>query len=183
MSELDIDTGYYVYYNKETGALLSATNEKHLVFTDKINVSLDVYERLVSGKDKFSDYRVGEKTSGVLSLIPIIEDQYNFKNKRLHWIKDCPDGIDIKIEWHGHTKVWKFSLVSKKITYIDKIMIFVVLDDDLDFLVRSFKINVPSLLNSPLYIPFDNKFEEDISKISVTAASSTYTYGLITLNE
>lgn len=179
-----LDTNYYVYYNKETGDILSVTNELHSVFTDKINISFKIYERLVTGKDKFSDYRIGTRLDETLDIIPIADDRYNVNSKLLSWITDkhCSD-TDIIIEWHSHTNVWKVSLATNRTITVDSFIFFIVLNHDFDFLIRSFDISVPSLLKSPIYFPFETKFEEDFSKISIATKNNGYKVGLIKLYE
>lgn len=179
-----LDTNYYVYYNKETGDILSVTNELHSIYTDKINISFDAYERLVTGKDKFSDYRVGTRLDETIDIIPIADDRYNFNNKMLSWIVDIPNkDTDIVIEWHKHTNVWKFSLATSRTITVESFMFFVVLNHDFDFLIRCFDLSVLNLLKEPIYFPFETKFEEDITKINIATKNNGYSVGLITLYE
>lgn len=188
MSSL-LDAIYYVYYDKESGNILSVTNETHSFYQDFIEIPFDSYERLVSGIDKFSDYRVGAKLDGSMGLVLLEEDRYNFKNKLLTWIDSEPNSkTDFIIEWHYSTQVWKFSLSDYgKLRLIKDapqvISFFVTLHSDFDFLVRTFEINVPELFIEDIYIPFKNKFENDITQLEIAIKTGNFSYGLAILNE
>ena len=188
MSNL-LETKYYVYYDKETGTILSVTNEIHSFYQHNVEISFDSYERLVSGIDKFSDYRIGTKVDGAIGLVLLEEERYNFKNKLLTWIDSMPSRkTDFIVEWHRATQVWKFSLSeygkSRLITDVPQIVsFFVTLHSDFDFLVRSFDIKVPGLFVEPVYLPFENKFEDDITQLEIATKTGNFSYGLVILDE
>lgn len=184
MSE-HLATKFFVYYDKKTNHILSVTNELHAVFEDKIEVSAEVYERLVTGIDKFSDFRVSPSQEGVFELVSIIKDRYCFNYKLLTQIKNKPTSdSNIVVEWHKKTKVWKFSFSKLPLVEVPhKVIIFATLNNDYDFLVRTFEIDINELIGGEIYIPFDNKFENDISNLNIFTKTSILSYGLLIVNE
>jgi hypothetical protein len=180
-----LETNYFVYYDKKTNHILSVTNEIHAVFEDKITVSPETYERLVTGVDKFSDYRVGQTADGATELVSIIKEQYCFNYKLLTMIKDTPDiNTNLVVEWHEKTKVWKFCLSKFPQGELPHmLMIFATLNNDYDFLIRKFEIDVDQLIKGPMYIPFDNKFELQIENVSIFTKTNALSYGLRVIHE
>lgn len=184
---------YYVYYDKKTGAILSATNEKSSVFEHGIEVEFSDVEGLLTGTQEFKDYVVGHKrladNTTVLAIIPIGNEGYTFKNNVFEWISENPHAECI-VEWNGPLKLWNVSLTDAvKTTYRDyiltsKLVFFVTLESDLDFLVRTIYIDLPHLLeNSCIKIPFTTSLEHKIDKISISSKLVFKSYGLKVIHE
>lgn len=184
---------YYVYYDKKTGAILSATNEKSTVFDHGIEVDFSDIEGLLSGKDDFKDLVVGYKrlanNSTVLAVLPSGVSGVTFRNNVFEWIEENPHA-DCIVEWNGPKSSWKVSLVSAvKNTYTDyiltsKLVFFVTLESDLDFLVRTIYIDLQYLLDQKsVEIPFNTSLEHKIDKISISSKLVFKSYGLKVIHE
>jgi hypothetical protein len=184
---------YYVYYDKKTGAILSVSNEKSLVFEHGIEVEFSEVEGLLTGPHDFKDYVVGHKrladNATVLAIIPIGNEGYTFKNNVFEWISDNPHAECI-VEWNGPLSMWNISLTDAvKNTYKDyiltsKLVFFVTLESDLDFLVRTIYIDLQQLLDSScVKIPFTTSLEHKIDKISISSKLVFKSYGLKVIHE
>lgn len=184
---------YYVYYDKKTGAILSATNEKSTVFEHGIEVEFSDIENLLNGSHNFKDYAVGHKrladNATVMAIIPIGNDGYTFKNNVFEWISNNPHAECI-VEWNGPLKQWNISLSDAvKKTYKDyiltsKLVFFVTLESDLDFLVRTIYVDLQDLLDQTVInIPFTTSLEHKIDKISISSKLVFKSYGLKVTHE
>jgi hypothetical protein len=184
---------YYVYYDKKTGAILSATNEKSSVFEHGIEVEFSDIEGLLTGTQDFKDYVVGHKrladNTTVLAIIPVGNEGYTFKNNVFEWISENPHAECI-VEWNRPLSAWSVSLTDNvKNTYKDyiltsKLVFFVTLESDLDFLVRTIYIDLQQLLDtSSIKIPFTTSLEHKIDKISISSKLVFKSYGLKVIHE
>jgi hypothetical protein len=169
---------YYAYYDKNTKQLLSITNEKSNLYQDFLEVDYDTYSKLVSGKEKFSDYLLGhvvtdEKT--VLKLMTTVEHSYNFKNVMLDIITENKiKNPELIVEWSASKKSWNFIITAESRARLSskvdssKILFFIILESDYDFLVRTIDVDTMKLFsNLNVSIPFQTNLENKIDKISV----------------
>jgi hypothetical protein len=180
---------YYAYYDKNTNALLSVTNEKLSLYTDYLEIDFDTYEKLVTGKEKFSEYLLGNiKTEGKTSLVlmPKIKHAYYFKNTLLEFITEPPTRqTELTVEWNTSKKEWLFFLskdaelrLRSKIAN-SKLLFFIILESDYDFLIRTIDIDANELCSTLCVgIPFNSKIEQSIDKISVSTKLTFESYGL-----
>jgi len=171
---------YYAYYDPVTNQLLSVTNEKISLYTDYLEVDFDTYERLVTGKQKFSDYLLGHikiEDKTVLKLIPVVEQAYSFKNTMLEVIlENKVKDPELIVEWHGANKEWNFFVSSTAKGRLNvkldsaKILFFIILESDYDFLIRTIVIDSQELLSQKCVgIPFTSEIENHIGKLSVAS--------------
>jgi len=185
---------YYVYYDKDTKQLLSVTNEKTNIYSDYLEVDFDVYDRLVSGKEKFSDYLLGIVKSGeesALKLISVSAEAYNFKNTMLDIITVSSSTTpELLIEWHGPKNEWNFflsSLAKQRLaarTINSKLLFFVILENDYDFLVRTIELDPAQLFTQVcIGIKFESKLEEQLDKISIATGVMFESTNLRIVNE
>jgi len=169
---------FYAYYDVETKQLLSITNEKINLYKDYLEVDYDTYERLVSGKEKFSDYllglvKEGETTS--LQLISAVEQAYNFKNTMLEVVtENSVKDPELLVEWNGPKKEWNFFLSaaakSRLTVKLDnaKVLFFIILENDYDFLIRTIIIDSNDLFSKQcIGVAFESDFELKIDKINI----------------
>lgn len=184
---------FYVYYDKKTGAILSATNEKSVTFDHGIEVEFEDIESLLDGTADFKDYVVGYKrladNSTVLSVLPSGINGYTFRNNIFEWISENPTA-DCIVEWNGKKELWAISLNPKsKKLYTDyiltsKLVFFVTLENDLDFLIRTIYVDLQQLLDSDsIEIPFTTTLEHKINNISISSKLVFKSYGLKVTHE
>jgi hypothetical protein len=185
---------YYAYYDPNTNQLLSVTNEKISLYSDYLEVDFDTYERLVTGREKFSDYLLGHiKTEDktVLKLIPVVEQAYSFKNTMLEVISENKiKDPELIVEWHGINKEWNFfvSATAKGRLNVKldsaKILFFIILESDYDFLIRTIIIDSQELLSQKCVgIPFISEIENHIGKLSVASRLIFESQTLRTVND
>ena len=180
---------YYVYYDKKTGKLLSAGNEKDPNYEYGIEVEFEEIKSLLEGTTRFKDFLVGYKRladgSSKLAVVPNTEQGYTFKHNVFEWITEATPSTECIVTWNGKDKCWEFSLSDKaKKIYKDsllmpKLVFFVTLENDFDFLVRTIFLQAIDLLSSEkLTVPFDSNIEHKINKISISSKLVFKTYGL-----
>lgn len=178
---------YYAYYNRKTGAILSVTNEKSSTFENGLEVDFSLVEGLLAGTENFKDYVVGYKKlldgGTILTVLPAENiEGFTFKNSVFEWITDNPHAECI-VEWNGPESTWNISLADKA-TYGDyiltsKLVFFVTLESDLNFLVRTIYVDLQELLvHGFVKIPFTTSIEHKIEKISISSKLVFKTYGL-----
>ena len=169
---------FYAYYDVETKQLLSVTNEKISLYKDYLEIDFSTYERLVTGREKFSDYLLGlvdEGNSTSLQLVALKETTPKFKNTMLEVVTDrAIANPELLIEWHETNKEWNFFLSIegqtrlKNKTDIEKLLFFVILETDYNFLVRTIVVDKHKLCtNKCVGIEFEQDLELDISKINI----------------
>ena len=181
----------YAYYDKKTGALLSVTNEKSLELEHAIEISSEEYTRLASGREKFTDYKVGySKTADnktVLALVPNSAYKYDFRNVIFEWITQLPtDTTDLLVTWDNNYKQWTFTLSDNAKNRLNQdivpknVYFFVMLEDDFDFLIRTIEIDTTLLVDSDtVQVPFVSNIEQKIDKITIASPIVFQSYGLL----
>lgn len=185
---------YYVYYDKKTGKLLSVGNEKEPQYEYGIEVEFEEVESLIDGSARFKDFLVGYKRladgSSKLAVVPNTEQGYTFKNNVFEWIGEANKSTECIVTWNGKNKTWDFSLSDKaKKTYSDsllvpKLVFFVTLENDFDFLIRTIFLQAVDLISSEkVSVPFESKIENKIDKISISSKLVFKTYGLRVIHD
>lgn len=180
---------YYVYYNKKSGKILSIGNESDDSYEYGIEATWPEVEKLIDGSWSFNDYLVGYKRqpdgSSVLAVVPNTEHGYIFKNNIFEWITDSNEKAECIVAWNGPLECWEFSLNdSVKVVYSDSLLIpklvfFVTLETDFDFLIRTIFVDSVDLISSKqISVPFTTKIEKRIDKISISSKLVFKTYGL-----
>lgn len=185
---------YYVFYERQTGKILGAGQEKSDRYETGIEVTFDEVKNLIDGTWSFRDYRVGYKNDingkPKLTVVPNTELGYTFKNNIFEWITEKTTKVDCQVSWNGPEKCWEFSITNEaKDQYINKVIIpklifFVTLESDFDFLIRTIVISSDLLTSSKkVVIPFETDIETKIDKISISSKLVFRTYGLKVIRE
>jgi hypothetical protein len=100
------------------------------------------------------------------------------------WITETTDRVECLVTWNGPRKTWDFKLDPRIKDYYDvvvapKLVFFVTLENDFDFLVRTIFISLPDLITSEeISVPFTSKIENKIDKISISSKLIFKSYGL-----
>ncbi len=184
---------HYVYYDKKSGQILSVGNEKDDRYEHGLRVAFEDVERFLTGEWHFRDYLIGYKRdadgTSTLAVVPNTDQGYAFKNNVFEWITETDKDCECLIIWNGPNKTWDFS-INKKVTnthntvLAPKLVFFVTLENDFDFLVRTIFINLQDLISTDtLSIPFESTIETKIDKISISSKLVFKTYGLKVINE
>jgi len=178
----------YVYYNRQTGQIMSVGVEPNPHFEHYIIQPFELVEQLISGRRKFSEFEVSYKKIGTTSILAVVEKDYQgyvFKNNLYEWIKPTDERRDCIVEWNYPDQVWRFKLDEEYKELLNdqligqKILFFVTLSTDFDFLIRTIPLNVVDLVSEKFVeIPFISKLEKDIKKISISCKMTFKNYGL-----
>jgi len=194
MSKILLSPKYYVFYEKRSGKILSVGNEKDSRFEYGIEISFDEIENLLTGKWHFRDYLVGYKRdidgSSRLGIVPNTEQGYTFKNNIFEWITETTKKTECLVTWNSLEKSWEFSLDEKSRKHygetmlVPKLVFFVTLESDFDFLIRTIFIDSLDLISSEkVSVPFESNIEHKIDKISISSKLVFKSYGLRIINE
>jgi len=184
---------HYIHFDRKSGTILGVTNYEEPSFENSLNISFEEAEGFITGRLMFKDYLVGYKKddSGktVLAIVPSGDHGFAFKNNVFEWIKETSDPVECTVTWNGPGKRWEFKLDSRFEDYYNvaaapKLVFFVTLEDDFDFLIRTIIINVQDLILSNLeyVVPFQNSIESKIDKISISSKLVFKSYGLRIVN-
>lgn len=193
MSKILLSPKYYVFYEKRSGKILSVGNEKDSRFEYGIEISFEEIENLLTGKWHFRDYLVGYKRdidgTSRLGIVPNSEQGYTFKNNIFEWISETTKKTECLVTWNHPEKSWEFSLDDKakkhygETMLVPKLVFFVTLESDFDFLIRTIFIDSLDLISSEkISIPFESKIESKIDKISISSKLVFKSYGLRIIN-
>lgn len=189
---LYVEPKFYVYYENTTGQLLSVTNEKTDRYNYGFEVELSKVENFLTGKWKFADYIIGyvrgPEGNTVLDIIPRYNEEYSFRNNIFEWIKQTDDESDLVVEWSLQNKTWTFKVKDGLIDQYKnlvtpRIVFFVTLEDDFDFLIRTIYIDMEKILEENVIVPFESDLESKIEKISISSKLVFNSYSLRIVNE
>jgi hypothetical protein len=183
--------GYYIYYDKKTGEILSVTNERQPKNKNEVEIPFETYDLLVSGKKQFSDYEVGRvKTEDGKTVIKVAlksDQEYVFKNTMFEVISTPPtEETELIVEWDLEKKHWKFLLTDTARMRIgdslkdSTLIFFIMLEEDFNLVIRTILVSYWELfLKANVFIPFEYDIENKIDKISVSTKLTLESYGLI----
>lgn len=182
----------YVYYDKKTGKILSISM-KDDSYEHGIKVSFEEVRELLIGTESFKDFLVGYKkgTDGKtkLGLVTNSDLGYAFKNNIFEWITLPAKNQECIVTWNKPNQCWEISLSEKIVsTYQDmlgqKLVFFVTLEHDFDFLIRTIFISLEELLAAKkIIVPFKSLVENKIDKISISSKIVFKSYGLRIIHE
>ena len=193
MSKKQSNLTHYIYYDKKSGRILSVGNEKDSKYESGIRVTFEDAENFLTGKWKFRDYLIGYKKDddGVsyLGVVPNADQGYAFKGSVFEWITETSKDAECLVTWDLPNNCWRFS-INKDVTsdhdtvLAPKLVFFVTLENDFDFLVRTIFINLQDLISSEsLTIPFESNVERKIDKISISSKLVFKSYSLKVIYE
>jgi hypothetical protein len=182
----------YVYYDKKTGKILSIST-KDDSYEHGIKVSFDEVYDLLVGTVPFSNFIVSYKKSSdgktKLGLVKNSDFGYVFKNNIFEWITSTAKNQECIITWDKPNQCWEISLSDSAVsvhqdTSSQKLVFFVTLEHDFDFLVRTIFIPFDDLLASKkIVVPFISTVENKIDKISISSKIVFKSYGLRIIHE
>ena len=192
LPQINLPHKYYIYYDKKTGEIFAVSNEKTSRYEHGIEVNFEDAEPFLTGKQQFKDFQIGyHKDSGKTTVLSTTNEfsGYVFNNKVFEWITEFNNSADCIVEWNLRDKVWNFSLSREfKNTYnsilSSKLVFFVTLENDSDFLIRTIFIATQELLTSDcVTVPFESDIENKIEKIAISSKLVFKTYGLKVIYE
>jgi hypothetical protein len=180
---------FYLHYDKLTGRIFSASNEKQ--GEDFLEITHDEYNEFITGKKKFFEYIIGNiKLPGkrvYTGVISKADHTTATRNSVLEWIIDAPTkSTDLTVTW-DKTR-WGFKLSDKcKKSISDKpianLVFFIMKENNFNFLIRTIILDSKQLTEqSTVYVPFDTTIENNIADITIASKAVFDSYGL-TIND
>lgn len=184
---------HYIHYDRKTGQIIGVSNFDDKSFEYSLNVTFEEARDFVNGTLKFKDFLVGYKKDSngktYLGLVAAADHGYSFKNNTFEWIKETSEDVECLVTWNGPGKRWEFQLDQSSKDYYNvaaapKLVFFVTLEEDFDFLIRTIFINIQDLILSDLkvVVPFESNIESRIDKISISSKLLLKSYGLRIVN-
>ena len=176
---------YKVYFDKETGNILSITNEESFEYTNSIELEYDLVKDFFIKNKSINDHKVifidqtppaiVNKNTEDVDIIMIEEVE-----EVTHWDNT------FTIENYPLLKKWGFQLrpdqkeIFKKYNLNTLIEIFIVNPDNFNILIRSIKVQLSDLLyNDKFYVEFNSDNEFNNKKIFVKKFFSTTGYQVL----
>jgi hypothetical protein len=190
--QINLPHKYYIYYDKKTGEILAVGNEQLLRYETGIEAPFEDVENFLTGKWQFKDYQIGyHKDSGKTTVLSTTNEfsGYVFNNKVFEWITESNKNAECIVEWNLRDCVWNFSLSKDfKNTYnsilASRLVFFVTLENDSDFLIRTIFIATQELLTSDcVTVPFETEVESRLEKIAISSKLVFKNYGLKVIYE
>jgi hypothetical protein len=186
---------FYIYYDKKTGDVYHVTHTRPGDEESALEISLDDANRFLSGEYRFSDYSVGYNRTAdnkiVLGLIKKLDQGYLLRNNLHEWIIENDIlNPDCLVEWNYTDKSWYFSLSEDcklelaNVLIVSKLVFFVTLETDFDFLVRTIVVDTNEAMTKQfVQVPFETNLEIKIDKISISSSIVFKSYKLKVINE
>jgi len=177
---------YYVYYKKNTGEIISVSNEIVSEHEYGIEVESSVATPFLNGECKFTDFVVGID-NGTLGVISVEEDIYRRRTNLFEQISVVAHDSenDLDIHWDESGKQWVFVISDNcrqqlKIASIvvKNLIFFITMDSDLNFLIRTIALNPADLILDKITIPFESIMEANIDKLALSTKIVFSSYGL-----
>lgn len=177
---------YKIYFDNNTGDILSITNEVNSAYSHYIEVPSTDIEDFLSGKLNYSTYKISY-TSPTESKIVQKDAQHDDQRVLLQIpvLKSFIGALSIKN--NIDTKQWAFKLNKEEKSYIKKYKInsklefYVTFLKNANFLIRTIKIDTIDLAyNDTVYIDHVTLTEQSLNKIKFYTKPFFKSYGLIT---
>jgi hypothetical protein len=153
---------FYVHYDFETGNLTSVSNEKLQMHTHSLEITFDEYEQFVLNKNKITDFKVEDGILVCTKVEPkpaqnILQERYN------------TDSPDLEI-YRGNE--WKFVLKKEA----KNITMFLTLESDRNFLIKTFKLNFKDLNVYDIAFPIETNWETSNDIAFLTDSTLSYDF-------
>lgn len=178
---------YYVYF-EENGDISSVSNEKKEGRTNFLEFDYSDVEQFITGTENIINYRLSLMDKDTPALVEKSQNLFD-SNKSIFTpieVKDTANST-LTIVWNYKDSQWEFNLEP---TYKDKLRtlglnttlsFFIALDRNVNFLVRTIRIDMRELTTTPtVVVPFLTDAERDLTTISVSSKRFFDSYGLVT---
>jgi hypothetical protein len=176
---------YKVYFDKETGNILSITNEESFEYTNSIELEYDLVKDFFIKNKSINDHKVifiDQTTPAIVNKNSEDVDTIMIEEVEevTHW------NNTFTIENYPLLKKWGFQLrpdqkeIFKKYNLSTLVEIFIVNPDNFNLLIRAIKVQLSDLLyNDKFYVEFNSDSELNNKKIFVKKFFSTTGYQVL----
>jgi hypothetical protein len=182
---------YFAYFNPETLQITCVSNNTEPQEEHFVEMPLEDYLLIGQAKKNMHDYKINrtvnfDGTVAYQLMTQQIFEEYNLKSKSFVWVKDKVSNLsEFVVEWSGTNKTWTFRITDQGRQFLSgpqydsTIVIFLTLETDFDFLIRSFYLRIHDLLKSgKIVYDFESNIENKIDNISVVTKKMFNLYGL-----
>jgi hypothetical protein len=175
---------YRIYFDKETGALQSITNELSDNGYATIEVEFKDVERFLSGRDNLVFYRVEIDDEGAVKFVNKKESPVVFKSNIIEYIRVVDNNTaTLQVTWTP--TAWHFNINetflanprSKSLN--SKINFFITKENNINILIRNIQIQIKDLVNKkPCIVTFETEEEVNIDNIAMFTLPFFESYGM-----
>jgi len=175
---------YRIYYDKDTGDIVSITNELSSLPYETVEVDFSTVERFLIGKDNFIFFRLEFDEEDAIKFVNKKESPVVFKSNIVEYIRVVEDNTAIlQVTWH--TNKWVFTINkdflnnprSKSLN--SKINFFVIKENNINFLIRSIEIKIKDLVTTEsVVVEFTTLEESNITEIAMFTLPFFESYGM-----
>ena len=174
---------YFVYFDKDTGSLLSITNERQPQFETFIEVDFEDVKQFFTGEFNFINYKVALQNDGSIKFVNKAENNLAFKSNIVEYIRPTNKEAMLNVTWN--TDHWAFSihqdfLQNPRAKSLNaKLHFYITLENNINFLIRSVEIQLRNLVgNAQVVVPFETDKETDIENIAMFTLPFFESYGM-----
>jgi hypothetical protein len=157
---------FYAHYDNDTKKILSISNEKLPTDLFSIEILYEYYEKVMTGKKRFSDYVIDTDVDGNIIFYEISVESLIKKSQNIFSVVKQSVPTDIEIYWNGNSSQW--DIISNKAGLTDTILFFITSNDDPNFLIRSIMFD---LKNQKKHVVFEHPLEQHIENLSIFSNS------------
>ena len=182
----NVSVTYKVYFSKDTGDIVSITNEENLEFTNSIDVDYAVVRPFLIGKKQSSNYKIIFADQTTPTIVSKSEGDVKLASIEQVPLVDNWDSM-FTIENYPLLEQWGFQLrpdqrdVLQSHNLNTKFEVFVVDKNNNNMLIRGIKMSLNDLINTDrLYIAHTSSREANIeNRIFVRKFFSTIGYQIL----
>jgi hypothetical protein len=175
---------YRIYFDKETGNIISITNEIADNGYPSVEIEFEKIERFLSGKDNFIFYRVEFDEEDAIKFVNKKESPLAFKSNIVEYVRLVEDNnAMLQVTWNStkwNFKINKDSLKNPRSKSVNsKINFFITKENNINFLIRSIEIKIKDLTTSDgIDIEFIKPEESTIDEIAMFTLPFFESYGM-----
>lgn len=177
---------YKVYFSKDTGDILSITNEENLKFTNSVDVDYAIVSPFLIGKKQLSNYKIMFADQNTPKIVSRYEDNSTGVCLTKVPVVDNWDSM-FTIENYPLLEQWGFQLRPDQRDTLQShnlntaFEVFVVDKNNNNMLVRGIKMSLKDLINTDrLYVAHTSSKEANIeNRIFVRKFFSTIGYQIL----
>jgi len=174
---------YFVYFNKDTGDLLAITNEPQPQHETFVEVDFEEIKQFFTGEYNFINYKLALDDTGSVKFVHKAENNLSLKSNIVEYIRLTSKDTALTVVWNKDS--WEFKVNDKFLqnprakALNAKIIFYVTLENNINFLVRQIELQLRNLVsNTKVTVPFVTDREKDIENIAMFTLPFFESYGM-----
>lgn len=167
----------YIYYDKADCSIHKISPRREETAYEVLEVDHNTAQPLLTGEKKTSDYRISYDIANKTVMLKNINEKNTLGtyDKILYQIPTNIDSADLTIEQNFNTNNWNVSISIDTLNFVkthslslyDKILLSVTEKDDPNILYRTLYIDLETLIEQSISIPFKSEFERTGKHVSI----------------